>query len=339
LHPPAPFAAAPALLEACGYSICLVLGWQPRTFRGGAPACPFGRVCLQLAACPVNPLVHLRRFTGQVAVLASSTRLSPSFLAMQTCLSYSCIEQFLRALHGTSLCAALQRRITQQPRSFFLYLSVSQFGESMPASTPIARSKTAALSRILDSIPKGYCRYVFGQVKAEKGERLIRKLHERHAIGATPAQRITRKKKGKANAILVIYWPDGVETVQWLMLFTRGELDFPEQLGEVTDKPRLAWLGYELVRHPARGVTSWTWRRPKAEMRELYSMLRVALAMQRQGDVAEALARIANQPGFHGVRQQSWALCQHARHNGYSGELPHLFFLQKVSHGDLLMLV
>lgn len=208
----------------------------------------------------------------------------------------------------------------------------------MPAATPIARSKTAALSRVLDSIPKGYHRYTTGQVKANKAERLVRKLHDRHAIGATPAQRLTRKQHGKANAILAIYWPEGAEVAHWLMLFTTGDLDSPEQLRDVTDKPRLQWLGYELVRHPARGATSWTWRRPKAEMAEHYAMLGAALAKHHQGVVADALARIGNQPGFHGVREQSWALCQFARQHGYAGDLPHLYYLEKVSHGERMAL-
>ena len=56
LHPSAPIAAAPALLEACGYSVCLASGWRPDACRGGAPACPFGQyVCLQLAVCPKAP--------------------------------------------------------------------------------------------------------------------------------------------------------------------------------------------------------------------------------------------------------------------------------------------
>ena len=208
----------------------------------------------------------------------------------------------------------------------------------MPVSTPIARSKTAALSRILDSIPKGYFRYTFGEVKTEHAERLVRKLHERHSIAATPAQRITRKKHGKANALLVMYWPEGTKVVHWLMLFTDGELDSPESLNEVTAKPRLEWLDYELVRHPNRGSTSWTWRRCKAEMAEHYAMLKEHLNKHHFGVVAEHLLRIANQPGFHGVREQSWALCQYARQHGYGGDLPHLFYVQKVRHGDCLLL-
>lgn len=208
----------------------------------------------------------------------------------------------------------------------------------MPKSTPIARSKTAALARILDSIPKGYRRYTSGQVKAEKAERVIRKLHERHAIGATPAQRITRKKHGKANAILAIYWPDGADVVSWVMLFTLGELDSPEQLRDVTDKPRLEWLGYELVRHPLRGTARWTWRRPKSEMALHYSTLSSALSKHHHSVVTDILGRIANQPGFHGVREQAWTLCQYARSHGYAGDLPQLFYVQKLSHGDMLML-
>lgn len=122
------------------------------------------------------------------------------------------------------------------------------------------------------------------------------------------------------------------------MLFTDGVLDSPEQLTQVTDKRRLQWLGYELVRHPARGSTSWTWRRPKAEMVEHYAMLDDALKKHHHAVVADHLARIANQPGFHGVRSQSWALCQYARKRGYSGELPYLFHVQKVSHGDRMQL-
>ena len=38
----------------------------------------------------------------------------------------------------------------------------------MPPTTPIASSKTAALSRILDVIPRGYVRYTAGTVSAAK---------------------------------------------------------------------------------------------------------------------------------------------------------------------------
>lgn len=208
----------------------------------------------------------------------------------------------------------------------------------MPATTPIANGKTAALARVLDSVPKGYTRYTLGEVPAHKAHALANKLHQRHAIGATPAQRLTRKGQGLANALLVMYYPPEAQTVQWLMLFTPGQLASAEQLCEVTDKKRLVWLGYELVRRSDRGRTAWTWRRSKREMADAYALLNEQLGKRHHAAVEASLQRLANQPGFHGVREQSWALQQHAWDKGYRGELPHLYFVQKVSHGERLQL-
>ena len=41
---------------------------------------------------------------------------------------------------------------------------------------------------------------------------------------------------------------------------------------------------------------------------------------------------------FHGVREQSWALCQFAWQHGYREELPFLYYVHKVSHGERLLL-
>ena len=208
----------------------------------------------------------------------------------------------------------------------------------MPASTPIAHSKTAALSRVLDSVPKGYWRYMFGTVKLAKAVALANKFHDLYGIACSPAQRLARKSKGIANALLVLYWPEGVDDVHWLLLATHGTGLESERLLLVDEKPRLNWLGYELVRQSSRGRAAWTWRRPRDEMGELHALLAHQANHKQQKAMAETLERIARQPGFSGVRTQSWSLCEEARRRGYSGPLPHLFFLQKVSHGERLML-
>jgi len=208
----------------------------------------------------------------------------------------------------------------------------------MPPSTPIARSKTAALCRILDSVPKGYQRYTFGTVNAAKAGALANKFHALYGIGCSPAQRLTRKSKALANAIFVMYWPEGADEVHWMLLATVGTGLESEKLRLVDEKPRLSWLGYELVRYSAQGRTSWTWRRPREEMAELYALVAHQANAKHLTALEETLVRIARQPGFSGVRAQSWALCQEARRRGYGGQLPHLFFLQKVSHGDRLAL-
>jgi hypothetical protein len=208
----------------------------------------------------------------------------------------------------------------------------------MPPTTPISRNKTSALTRVLDLVPRGYHRYTLGTVSAAKAVRLGGKFHARHAIGATPAQRLIRKRRGEANALLVLYWPEHVDVVDWLLLATDGDGLAGETLLNVADKPRLLWLGYELLRHPNRGRTSWTWRRPAREMAEHYALLDEFLRKRQPEGVRALLERLAHQPGFHGVRNQSWALCQEARRRGYAGELPHLYYVQKISHGEPLLL-
>ena len=270
-----------------------------------------------------------------------------------------------------------------------------------PATTPIARSKTAALPRILDSVPKGYVYYTVGECPAGKLETLARKFHARYGIGCSPAQRITRKQKGLANAVLVLYLPAGTDEaaggatefnrerhmaaamdteldsglesslasgreaslvaaqdseqdafavadsagleaprVRWLLLATEGAgpVHEQEQLRSVLDSRRLVFLGYELVRYSQRGKTSWTWRRTKEAMADLYALLASQLNARQTNAVAQTLLRISRQPGFSGVREQSWELCQFARSRGYAGELPYLYFVEKVKQGERLVL-
>ncbi|MHB1655778.1 MAG: hypothetical protein ACYCSZ_05340 [Burkholderiales bacterium] len=207
----------------------------------------------------------------------------------------------------------------------------------MSASTPISKTKSQALTRVVDVISRGYTRWISGNVKASKAEALAEKFHRLYGIGCTPAQRITRKKHGFANALLVMYWPEPVKQVEWLVLATNGEGLDGEVLTEITDRRRLQFLGYELVRHAHDGNTRWTWRRPKAEMADHYTLLAELSGKRHWNAVNELLQRLAHQPGFNGVRTQTWDLCQEARRRGYQGELPHLFYMQKISHGDQLI--
>lgn len=264
--------------------------------------------------------------------------LGPSFLvgpdgALKAQASYSPV---LRTEHH--YVSSPPAPITLYRRGIRLYRVSPSSGTRMPATTPIARSKTAALARILDCVPKGYHRYTCGTVSAGKAEALARKFHALYGIGCTPAQRITRKGKGLANAVLVMYWPQDAEQVEWLLLATNGNGLEGELLRLVEEAPRLHWLGYEMVRHPSHGRTVWTWRRPKLEMAELHALLAFQASQRHYAALAETLERIARQPGFHGVRTQSWSLFQEACRRGYAGPLPHLFYLQKISHGDQLTL-
>ena len=208
----------------------------------------------------------------------------------------------------------------------------------MSASTPISRTKSQAMTRVLDVVGRGYTRYTAGTIAAAKVVHLANKFHGMFGVGCTPAQRITRKKHGLANAVLVLYAPEAAVRAEWLLLATEGTGLENETLADVTDSKRLHFIGYELVRYAHDGRTRWTWRRPKAEMAEHYVYLADLAGKRAWNAVGNLLTRLAAQPGFHGVREQTWGLCQEARRRGYAGDLPHLFYMQKIAHGDPLRL-
>lgn len=69
-------------------------------------------------------------------------------------------------------------------------------------------------------------------------------------------------------------------------------------------------------------------------MRDLFAALEEHLSRRRWSDVEALLKSAARQPGFHGVRAQTWRLGQFARRFGYERELPELFYIRKVSQGE-----
>lgn len=204
--------------------------------------------------------------------------------------------------------------------------------------TPQSTTTAAALSRILANTSQGYSRYTGGSIAASKVTQLAQKFHRLHAIGASPSQRHTRKKKGLANALMTIYLPSGAGTASWLLQFTYGQLGSHEKLLDATKRPRLTFLTYELVRRSARGKVGWTVRRSKEEMAALHSLLSELCHKRNWRDVARFLERTASEPGFAGVREQTKELQRVAVSRGYRGKLPRIFYMRKVPHGEMLPL-
>jgi len=79
-----------------------------------------------------------------------------------------------------------------------------------PPFVSLSRSKTAALSRVVDLVSKGYHFYCAGRCPAARLPALARKFHERYGVACSPAQRMQRKQQGLANAALVLFLPPGV---------------------------------------------------------------------------------------------------------------------------------
>ena len=208
-------------------------------------------------------------------------------------------------------------------------------------TTPIAGTKTEALARVLAAVTHGYTRVCSGLVPREKLVRLATKFDVKYGIGHGKGQRIINRRAGYANILFAAYSPPAMylavdERLPWTMLSTPGDGVDEETWTDVIDRP--VWLDYELCRHNDAGKVRWTWRRTKAEMEKLYAELGEDVARRRFDDVAQTLHRVARQPGFHGVRVQSRALIEYVQRRGYQGPVPHLYYVQMVSHGTPLLL-
>lgn len=203
--------------------------------------------------------------------------------------------------------------------------------------TPVSDTSAAALIRIQNNLSKGYTRYISGSFCATKLHSVARKLHQRHNIGASPSQRHTRKKKGIANALLTIYLPPSASSAEFLLQFTPGALQSPEKLLEATKKPHLQFLEYEFVRREFEGKIGWTARRSKARQQQLYSELEHLYRKKYFGSIKTFLEKAAAEPGFRGIRQQNYELQREAVKRGFKEEnLPFLYYIQKIPHGDLI---
>jgi len=207
--------------------------------------------------------------------------------------------------------------------------------------TPIASTKTQALARVLGAVTHGYTRVCTGTVPREKLARLAAKFDAKYGIAHTKGQRVINRRAGHANTQFAAYSPPPEylaigERLPWILLATPGEGVEEETWTDVEDRP--IWLDYELCRHNDAGEVRWTWRRTRTEMAQLHAELLEDLTRRRLDDVAETLQRIANQPGFHGIRAQSQALVAYAIRKGYKGPVPRLFHVQKVPHGVPLLI-
>jgi hypothetical protein len=113
LHPPAPSVAAPALLEACGFSVCSVEDWRSSTCWVGNPARPVGQCVFAVGGLPgASSREGARGRSPQLAFAPAAFTFSSDGRR---------IAWVLRGIGknlGTSICLASLELITLQPRGF-----------------------------------------------------------------------------------------------------------------------------------------------------------------------------------------------------------------------------
>jgi hypothetical protein len=215
----------------------------------------------------------------------------------------------------------------------------------MQRSTPVSTSKSAALSRVLGAVTHGYTRLCTGSVPPEKLAHLALRFHDLYGIAETKGRRVQRQQAGVANTQLAVYRPrsgspldrmlEG-ERLPWILVATDGTGVEAERWTSALDRP--CWLGYQLCRHNDAGRVRWTWRLPPGEMKSTYAELTHWLTRHRYDEVSALLMRESRRPGFHGVRTQYFGLVATARQGGFVGDAPAMPFLQKIRHGEPLLI-
>lgn len=199
-------------------------------------------------------------------------------------------------------------------------------------------SRQTFLQRTADYVRTGHIHWTAGVVPVDRVHRLVRKFTRLYAVGLDRNRRFRAKRRGEANATLLLVWMSTVQThIQWVLLVTPGdhpahELERLEDAG--TREGRVHLFDYELVHltkrrsvrrrypgsvsdtdhptpagerttsDPGQGRLVHTWR-----MRlDVYETLRErALAAARgrnAGEVRALLQELYHVPGFYGVRQQ-----------------------------------
>jgi hypothetical protein len=97
----------------------------------------------------------------------------------------------------------------------------------------------------------------------------------------------------------------------------------------------MAW--HELARHTNRAKVMWTWRRTKEEMTELHALIAMQANQHNTEAISETLNASRGSLDF-AVYERSRGHYEAALQRGYDGPLPHLYFVQKISHGERLPL-
>ena len=132
--------------------------------------------------------------------------------------------------------------------------------------------KTVLMQRLLDAALRGYVWHTSGTIPIHKAERLAAKFAERYHIDYNNNQRAYAKRKGRANARLLVLHQDGDTDLHWWLLATKGggEVHTEEHLLDATlsrERIRIA-DDYELLPltkpRTHGGGTTWTWRMTRA---------------------------------------------------------------------------
>ena len=174
----------------------------------------------------------------------------------------------------------------------------------------IYRYKTACMQRIQYLVVKGYDRYTSGIVSHTKALKLVTKFEEQYSTHLNENQRFYRKKKGLANAKLIMYPKPNTQSFLWWLLVTEGQgtVTKSENLQGATEaKTRLQWFDdYELVLVTREGSSKprVTWRMTKQCYQSWHTRIRHAIRSGNDQNIKQTTWSLHRVPGFSEARAQ-----------------------------------
>lgn len=174
----------------------------------------------------------------------------------------------------------------------------------------IYRYKTACMQRIQNLVVKGYTRYTSGVVIHTKALNLVEKFQRQYDIHLNENQRLYRKKKGLANAKLIMYPKPNSQAFLWWLLVTdgNGTVVTQENLkGAVDASTRLQWFDdYELVTmlREGREKPNITWRMTKQCFNAWHTRIRHAVRSRSDVNFKQTTWSLHRVPGFSELRIQ-----------------------------------
>lgn len=199
-------------------------------------------------------------------------------------------------------------------------------------------SRQTFLQRTADYVRTGHVHWTAGIVPLDRVHRLVRKFTRLYSVGLDRNRRFRAKRRGEANAALLLVWTSTARThIQWVLLVTPGdhpahELERLQDAG--TREGRVHLFDYELVHlakrrsvrrrypssapdsgrptpagewtpsDPAQGRLVHTWRMRLDVYETLRERALVAARGRNAGEVRALLQELYHTPGFFGVRQQ-----------------------------------
>ena len=170
------------------------------------------------------------------------------------------------------------------------------------------------MRRIVHHVSHAYSHYASGEVAPQKAHKLSLKFIDRYGVDRTTQQRYRAKKKGEANAHLVMLFEKDSDVISWWLLATEGQ-GLAHDMEDLKDakgrKTRIQFKGYELSVKPRKGEglkPAWTWAMTAENKEAWRECLQVAVRARDQSLMKQALYSLKRTQGFARSRRDAFAL-------------------------------